>query len=159
MLSLFSCTGNTGDASGDGALLPDTKYATSDYSCVMELSDGVRTVVLESTLERGIVNAKIISPDEMSGVSITHDESGTSIVTGGDTLSLGDDNGGLSVIFDSLRHEPSENERKLGAKIKTETNGFISELILDEAGYPRQLDITKGEYKRCVMFSKWETRE
>ncbi len=152
------CTlGSCSTPGGEGAEpVPKTGYAASDSSYTAEISDGVRTVTLDVTRERGVVTANVTAPDELSGTGFICDMTGVGIVTEGDTLTVSTEgSAGLRAIFDALSHDPTDEELIPGAAIRTECGGFECVLSLGADGYPLTLDVTRGTYKRCVRFSSW----
>lgn len=139
-----------------GETLPDTGYAAKDCAYTAEISDGVRSVTLDTVYENGVVTACVTYPEELTGIKLICDATGTGIITSGDTLMLSPEgSAGLKAVFEALRRAPTEDERVPGTVIRTDSGGFSCALSLGADGYPLTMDVTRGSYKRCVRFSDW----
>ena len=131
-------------------------YSEGDLSYTLSISDGYRTVSLACERVGEVTRCSVSSPEEMRGVSVIYDAAGLRIsAPEGEEFSVTDEAAlGLAVLFDAMRHNPSEDERTAADKFAFTLKGYDAVLTLDKDGFPRLLEVTCGGVKRCVEVSK-----
>lgn len=125
-------------------------YAQRDISCIITVSDGSYSATLSVVRTDGIIDAELVSPEALRGITLVRDAEGLRITPPSGEVLVTTDEGaaGLCVFFDVLSRVPDEGERDGSGMYSFSVDGFDVTLLLSEDGLPRLITAKKDGVTR-----------
>lgn len=154
----------TSEIQGDDTSVPKKKrsmpkvsdYHKGDISYKVTLSDAARSISLDVERRGGVTIARVTSPEELAGLTITDDAAdGVRITTdyeGDEDIIMTDEGGtGFLCIAGIMSHKVSKDEFDGYGTFVFDSHGYSVELQIGENGFPERAKITRGGYVRELV--------